>query len=94
MAHRNRIGNLFSLTSFGDLVNMISPIHIKNDGQLFHMLSKVYKLPGEVEEYTASGDVLMYAGVKLKQAFAGTGMNDNTRIFPDFASRLYVMKSK
>ncbi|MBQ6753206.1 MAG: alpha-galactosidase [Clostridia bacterium] len=83
-----------NLTSFGDLVNMISPIHIKNDGQLLHILSKIYKLPGEVEEYTASGDVLMYAGVKLKQAFAGTGMNDNTRIFPDFASRLYVMKSR
>lgn len=83
-----------SIKVFGDLINMIAPIHIKNGGVVQNVIDKFYKLPGEVEKYKASGDTLMYAGVKLHQAFAGTGINDETRVFPDFASRLYVMKKK
>jgi alpha-galactosidase len=32
------------------------------------------------------------AGVKLQPAFAGTGLNQDVRHFPDFASRLYFME--
>ncbi|MBR6513034.1 MAG: GH36 C-terminal domain-containing protein, partial [Clostridia bacterium] len=83
-----------NIKAFGDLINMIAPVHIKNGGVLQNLLSKVYKMPGESENCAASGDTLMYAGVKLKQAFAGTGINGETRFFPDFASRIYVMKSR
>ena len=83
-----------NIKAFGDLINYVAPVHIKNGGMLQSVLSKVYKLPGEVEQYTATGDSLMYAGVKLSQAFAGTGISGDVRFFPDFGSRLYVMKKK
>ena len=35
----------------------------------------------------------MYGGVRLKQAFGGTGYNGEVRHFPDFASRMYFMES-
>lgn len=83
-----------NIKTFGDLINYVAPVHIKNGGTLQNVLSKVYKMPGEVEKYKASGDSLMYAGVKLHQAFAGTGISGEVRTFPDFASRLYVMEKK
>ncbi|MBQ7390253.1 MAG: alpha-galactosidase [Clostridia bacterium] len=76
---------------FGDLVNMISPIHIKYDSLVHNIIDKFVKMPGEVEDYTARGSVLM-KGVKLKAAFAGTGFDENTRFFSDFASRMYFME--
>ena len=48
-------------------------------------------MPGEKEEYTASGSVLM-GGVKLHQSFAATGYSDKTRYFQDFGSRIYFME--
>ena len=50
-------------------------------------------MPGETEQYQASGSVLM-AGVKLSQAFGGTGYDERTRLFSDFASRLYFINAK
>ena len=76
---------------FGDLVNMISPIHIKYDSILHNVIAKFVKMPGEVEDYTTSGGVLM-GGVKLKGAFAGTGYDENTRFFSDFATRMYFIE--
>ena len=32
------------------------------------------------------------SGVKIHQAFAGTGYNDETRYFQDFGSRIYFME--
>ncbi len=80
-----------NVKTFGDLVNAIAPIHIKNDSILHNGIDKVVKMPGEVEDYTAYGDVLM-SGVKLKSAFCGTGYDENTRFFKDFESRLYFME--
>lgn len=80
-----------NVKTFGDLVNAIAPIHIKNDSILHNVIDKVVKMPGEVEDYTAYGDVLM-SGVKLKSAFCGTGYDENTRFFKDFESRLYFME--
>ena len=45
------------------------------------------------EELTAYGDTLMRAGIALKPAFAGTGYNSDTRLFPDFSSRIYFMEA-
>ena len=80
-----------NVKAFGDLVNAIAPVHIKNDSVLHNVIDKVVKMPGEVEDYTAYGDVLM-SGVKLKSAFCGTGYDENTRFFKDFESRLYFME--
>jgi alpha-galactosidase len=80
-----------SIKPFGDLVNMISPIHIKQDSLVHNIVDKFVKMPGEVENYVSYGDVLM-SGVKLKGAFAGTGYDENTRFFQDFSSRMYFME--
>ena len=49
-------------------------------------------MDGETEDVYAYGDMLMYGGVRLKQAFAGTGYNDQVRFYPDFGSRIYFME--
>jgi len=81
-----------NIKEFGDLVNNVSPVHIKQDSILHNVVAKVVKMDGETEDYYMYGDALMYAGVKLKQAFGGTGYNGDVRHFPDFASRMYFME--
>ena len=82
----------YNVKNFGDLVNTASPMHIKPDSIVHNLVAKFVKMDGETEDYVASGDQLMYAGVKLRQAFAGTGYNDQIRFYPDFASRMYFME--
>lgn len=73
---------------------MIAPIHIKQDSLVHNVAAKLIKLDGEVEEYHVYGNVLMYNGVRLKQGFAGTGYNNETRYFQDFDSRMYFMEKE
>ncbi len=47
------------------------------------------ELDGEAEDCRGYGDLLMYHGVKLKQAFGGRG-----RHFQDFGSRLFFMEEE
>lgn len=82
----------YNLKLFGDLVNTVSPIHVKQDSLVHNTLAKFVKMPGEKEDYVVSGDLLMEAGVKLKQSFGATGYNEETRFFQDFGSRLYFME--
>lgn len=78
--------------AFGDLVNTVSPVHIRQDSLMHQLVSRFVRLEEEREETTASGSVLMYGGVKLKSAFAGTGYNEKVRFFPDFGASLYFME--
>ena len=48
--------------------------------------------PGEKEEFRAPGSVLTRVGVTLAPAYAGTGLNEKTRCFPDFSSRMYFLE--
>ncbi len=82
----------FNIKEFGSLVNMISPVHIKQDSLLHNAVAKFVKLDSEKESCTAYGDALMYSGVHLKPAFGGTGYNDQVRFFQDFSSRMYFME--
>lgn len=82
-----------NVKEFGDLVNTVAPIHIKQDSLLHHAVAKFVKMDGETEDLYAYGDTLMYAGVHLKQGFAGTGYNDKVRHYQDFGSRIYFMES-
>ena len=84
----------YSIKPFGDLVNMIAPIHIKQDSLLHNTIAKFVKMDGETEDFYAYGDMLMHGGVRLKQAFAGTGYNDQVRFYPDFGSRIYFMEAE
>lgn len=79
----------YNLKGFGDLVNTVAPVHIKQDGILHNVIAKFVKMPGEQEDFTASGSMLNNAGVKLAQSFVGTGYNEEVRYFPDFGARLY-----
>ena len=79
----------YNVKGFGDLVNTVAPIHIKQDGVLHNVIAKFVKMPGESEDFVATGDTLNNAGVKLAQSFVGTGYNEQIRYFPDFGARLY-----
>ncbi|WP_099469443.1 alpha-galactosidase [Konateibacter massiliensis] len=82
----------YNIKEFGDLINTVSPIHIKQNSIAQNVIAKFVKMDSEVEDTYVYGDALMYSGVKLKQAFAGTGYNREVRYFQDFASRLYFME--
>ncbi|MGN0166419.1 MAG: alpha-galactosidase [Acetatifactor sp.] len=83
----------YDLKEFGDLVNTVSPIHIRQDSLTHHIVAKFVKMDGETEDCLVYGDELMYHGVKLKQAFAGTGYNNEVRFYQDFGSRMYFMEA-
>lgn len=82
------------LTSFGSLVNMVSPIRIQPGSLTEAVAAKVVRLPGEREDLTASGDLLMKYGVQLRQGFSGTGYNTETRVMGDSGSRLYLLTAE
>ena len=82
----------YDIREFGDLINTVAPIHVKQNSAMHNLIAKFVKMDGEKEDITACGDALMYGGVRLKQAFSGTGYNDEVRFFPDFAARLYFME--
>lgn len=82
----------YDVKDFGDLVNTVAPIHIRQGSFTHNLIAKFVKMDGEKEDYILSGSVLMNSGVHLKQAFGATGYNEETRFFPDFGSRLYFME--
>lgn len=84
----------YNLKDFGDLVNTVAPIHIRQDSLTHNVLAKFVKMEGEREEYHASGDTLMYGGVHLSPAFGGTGYSNQIRYYQDFASRMYFMEAE
>ena len=79
------------ISMFGDLINVVSPIRIKPDSLLHKAIRKWKVLHTEVEYGTADGKSLMEGGIKLKQSNVG-GFNDETRIFPDTVSRIYLFE--
>lgn len=83
-----------SIKMFGDLVNGVTPIHIKQDGFLHGLIDRFVTPKGDKEDYTAYGDALMYAGVGLKPAFSSTGFNmeGSVRIMHDNNARLFFME--
>lgn len=81
-----------NILRFGGLVNMIAPIHIKQDSLMHNAIAKFVKLDGETEDYLVSGSLLNEAGLELAQSFAGTGLGENTRVYQDFDARIYFME--
>lgn len=81
-----------NVKDFGDLVNTIAPIHIRQDSITHNLVAKFVKMKGETEDIEAYGDELMYAGVRLQPAFASTGYNEEVRFYQDFSSRMYFME--
>ena len=82
-----------NLMQFGSLVNMVAPIHVKQDSILHKTIARFVKMDGETEDYILKGRTLNNAGIKLAQAFGGTGFDGETRLFQDFASRMYFIEA-
>lgn len=91
--HVYNIKHKYNLKLFGDLVNQVAPIHVKKDSLLHNTLSRFVKMDSEVEDYHVNGDILNNVGIKLSQAFGGTGYNGETRLFQDFYSRMYFIEA-
>ena len=77
--------------TFGNLINMVSPVHIKEGGVAQALIDKVYNMSGESEEYELTGAALMHAGIRLNSRFMGTGLSDGTRVMGDHCARLYTI---
>jgi alpha-galactosidase len=81
----------YNVKNFGDLINTVAPIHIKQDSMIHNAISKFVKMDGESEDYVLSGSLLNNHGVVLKQNYCGTGYDDEVRYYQDFSSRLFIM---
>jgi len=81
-----------SIKDFGDLVNTVSPVHVKQGSMIHDMIDRFYKLPGEKEDYLSSGLVFNNAGIYMTQKFAGCGLNDDIKHYQDFSSRIYLIQ--
>ena len=82
----------YNVKNFGDLVNTVSPIHIKQDSIAHNLVARFVKMDGEREDTHVYGDTLMYNGVRLKQSFGGTGYSNEVRYYQDFGARMYFME--
>ncbi len=91
--HVYNIKTQYNLKLFGDLVNQVAPIHVKKDSFLHNTLARFIKMDSEQEDYTVSGELLNNSGIKLTQAFGGTGYNGETRLYQDFYSRMYFFEA-
>ena len=81
------------ISTFGSLINMVSPVHIKSGGNVEKVVQSNIQLDSEVEYYIVGGDVLAYRGISLSQQFGGTGYDKETRVIGDFGSRLYYIQA-
>lgn len=80
------------LRDFGGLVNMVSPVRIRQGSLAEAAAAKVAALSSEEENITASGSLLTTCGAWVKQGFSGTGYDRDTRVMGDFGSRLYLLE--
>ncbi len=83
-----------SFLRFGGLVNMATPIHVKEEGFLVNELSRHKSLENEKFEGTISGAALLGDGLRLKQEWSGTGLGENVAVILDFGARLYRFSKK
>ena len=79
------------LKLFGNLINMILPIHVNADGWLIQTVSKFKSMEMETTKYLVDG-ALLNNGLILKSEWAGNGYSEDARILADFGSRLYYVK--
>ncbi|MEG1710608.1 MAG: alpha-galactosidase, partial [Clostridia bacterium] len=82
-----------NIKTFGSLINLVSPVKLKENGLIHNIADKFYYLKTESDSFTAYGSLLNNAGVKLSREWSGSGYNDNVRLMQDFGSRLYIIKS-
>ena len=77
------------LHRFGALINMIAPIHIKEDGKLINFLARRKGYGIEKFEGRVKGDVLNAGALQLPRQWGATGIDESTRVLMDFGGRIY-----
>lgn len=82
------------LKDFGGLVNMVSPVHIRQGSLMEAAAEKIMNLRSETEDITVNGETMMVCGAYVKQGFSGTGWDGETRVMGDCGSRLYILEEK
>ena len=82
-----------SIMDFGDLINYVSPIHIRQGSFLHKLVDRFKKVSSEKEDISAYGSFLNYHGVNLKQSFTA-GLSDDTRVTFDQSGRIYMFIAK
>ena len=80
-----------NIKDFGNLINTLSPVHIKPDSLVHNIISHFVKLEGGYEEHEMYGDAMMNAGISLNQNFCGTGFNEDVRVLTDFDSSMFFI---
>lgn len=80
-----------NIKDFGNLINTLSPVHIKPDSFVHNIISHFVKLEGGYEEHEMYGDAMMNAGISLNQNFCGTGFNEDVRVLTDFDSSMFFI---
>ena len=83
-----------SYLRFGGLINTMTPIHVKEEGFLVTELSRHKALSNENYSGEISGAALLGDGLRLKQEWSGTGLNENVAVILDFGGRLYRFVKK
>jgi len=85
------------LKSMGSLINMFTPVHIKQNGLLHAVANAFVSVSNEKEDLTISGALLNNCGVRLKPKFGSTGFDadgDKVGVMRTNDSRLYVLEEK
>ena len=77
-----------AIEKFGSLINMVSPVMIKNNSAVKKIVDENVMLNSS-ERYIVSGDILAYSGIRLTPQFSGTGFNGEVRVLGDFGSKMY-----
>ncbi len=78
------------IMDFGSLVNTMTPMHVKQDGIIHHIIDKFANVNGEEQKDLSTGAALNRHGLSLNGSFAGTGYTGNTRIMRTGDTRLYI----
>ena len=90
--HIENRGLSYDVRIMGGLINTATPFHVRPGGFIHSVIAKFMRMNYEKESHEMYGDAMMYAGVHIKPKFAALGMNENTRLFPDFGSRIYKIR--
>ncbi|MCI6216482.1 MAG: alpha-galactosidase [Mollicutes bacterium] len=78
--------------NFGSLVNYVSPIHLKEEGNLVTFISRRKGLDNEEFKGTATGLDLSSGAIKLGKEWSCSGLSKYTRVLGDFGARAYLVK--
>lgn len=76
---------------FGDLVNMLTPIHIKQNSHMHDIIAHFAKMESEKDDIFVYGDTLMNGGYRLHQNFNGCGYEAGMMVCRDFGSQMYFI---